>query len=191
MTPEQIKSICEYIGAADGDVTEENAWDKVKEFATAQTGTIGERDTTIATLNARVQTLETEVKTGEKAASKIDPQTLDILAEATEAKLAGLVTAGKITPATSDKLAASLIGPADGRNAYTLSRHVSGTTAAIAAGVLDALAGNEPPPIGERTGRQSMSRQVPDDDKPDAKETAARGARAMSAAGVKPQGQPA
>jgi len=182
-----LAQIAELLGAAEGDITDDNAVDKIKEFASGLTGKIGERDTTIADLRGRIEELE---KAGEgekkKAASKIDPDALDMLAEGTEAKLDGLVDAGKINKACRDKLAASLIGTADKRNAYSLSRRVSGTETSIAAQIIGALADNEVPPMGEKTGRQSMSRQTPgDDDKPDKADLDARGKRAMSAAGVK------
>jgi hypothetical protein len=94
---------------------------------------------------------------------EIDPEALDLIIENTEMALSNLVSASKITPAVQKKLQAALIGPADARNAYALSRTASKTPKSIAASVIDALKDNDPVVLGEKTKAQtvSLSRQVP------------------------------
>lgn len=76
-----------------------------------------------------------------QAAAKVDPDAIEDAAEATADRLAGLRDSGKIPPAVHDKLAASLVGEKGSRNAFALSRRLSGDndTPALARRVVDAL----------------------------------------------------
>jgi len=165
MNEAQLKRIRELLGAGD-DLTAENALDRIdarlKELAKGKV----DAETKLATLEARIKALEAK---GDKDAA-LDPDVEGDLVEAAETRLDGLVAAGKIDPATKDKLAACLIGPAADRHVYALSRRASGRPTALAREVLDALAGNAPPPLGEKTKGQRIdaSRATPGESAPDA-----------------------
>ena len=94
----------------------------------------------------------------------VDPEVAEMLAEGTQEKLKALVASGKITPAVQAKLELALVGPASARNVYALSRTASKTEKSLAAAVIEALAENTPPKLGEKTGAQvrELSRVVPD-----------------------------
>ena len=93
-----------------------------------------------------------------EAPAQLSRDATEPLAEAAEHKLSKLITDGKITPAAGDQLRAELIGPDGARNAYALSRVVSGKSAdqkALAFAVLDILNENAAPvKTGVATGLQ-------------------------------------
>ena len=109
--------------------------------------------------------LDKQVKDGSQVAmSNVDHEVAEMLAEGTQEKLKALVASGKITPAVQAKLELALVGPASARNVYALSRTASKTEKSLAAAVIEALAENTPPKLGEKTGAQvrELSRVVPD-----------------------------
>ena len=156
-----ITDLRELLGAGD-ELTDEVALDTLK-------AVLGDKDTKIQELTSAQGELDTKVEAleaniGQAPDDKpLDGDVEDALVEAAESKLDGLVTAGKITPATKDKLAASLIGVKGTRNAFALSRTKSKTDVSIVNTVIDALGENDPVKLGEQSGHQvvAMSRNEP------------------------------
>ena len=118
-------------------------------------------------LSTQVTDLETQLeaaegKTSTMAASRtVDPDVLDGLAETAEDGIDNLVSLSKISPAVAKNLKSILVGPASGRNAYALSRQVSGTEQSVAKAIITALKENDVVKLGESTKGQAMSRVVP------------------------------
>ena len=169
------------------DVTEENALDQIATALEASKGATTEQEEKVLALQNEVAALKASAGEDEER-STIGPDTLDVLAEGAEAKLSALVEKGKITPAVRDKLLAALVGPAEQRNVYALSRHVSKTPQSLVLAVADALAENDRIQLGERTGRQvvELRRVTPGESSasPSKEESQARGHTALSAAGM-------
>lgn len=112
------------------------------------------------------------------AASRVDVDILDELADGAEAKLDALACGAKpaITPACRDALKKVLIGGKGGHHALMLSKRAAGTEQSIARQVIDALASNDPIALGEQTASQAkaLSRHVPGEgDRADDKEIVA------------------
>lgn len=144
------------------DLTEENALEKLGAHLSANADSIGEKDTAIADLKKQLESSETK-----PAEVKLDPDVEDGLVEGGESRLDNLVTAGKITPAVKDKIAAALIGKKEKRNAYALSRTVSGHDRSVLNQVCDALEGNDPVALAKvLTGPQVMELSRPTGDEP-------------------------
>ena len=89
-----------------------------------------------------------------KALAAVEPEVLEGLAECAEDRLSSLVARGRVTPAVADALRGVLVGPAGRRNAYALSRSLSGSDPSLVRGVLSALEANQPVEFGEATGGQ-------------------------------------
>lgn len=88
------------------------------------------------------------------SALEVDPDTLETSVELVETKLSTLAAEGAITPANHKLLSAVLIGTETNRNVYALSRKATGGTKSLAILVIDALKGNKPVKIGEKTASQ-------------------------------------
>ena len=181
MTAEMLKQIREILGAGE-DFTEENMLTRLAERITADTDEKLKLSKDMAELKGQVESL----KSKDKTASKVDPDILDDRAENAEEKIDGLVEKAKITPKVAASLKEILVGEPTKRNAYMLSRKVSGTDKSVTYKILGALAENDSVELGEKTKSQSlsMSRSVPNADlKPDEKEVDRTSEIAMAASG--------
>ena len=102
---------------------------------------------------------------GAARTTEIDSDVLDQLAEAGEERILGLSRGEKprLTPAVAKALVDVLVGKPATRNAYALSRTVSGTPESLLKQVVKALEGNDVVKLGEHTkGQQvALSRQTP------------------------------
>ncbi len=149
------------------NLTEEN-WQEQLKGKLKPVGDAAKLQTDLEAANKSITELTAKVEASGKQ-PKVDADTLEDRAESSQEKLDGLVTAGKITPAVSDSLAAALIGDEGSRNVWALS-HVGakamGQTTPIAKLVLDALQENDLVKLGEQTKRQTMalSRTTPGDE---------------------------
>lgn len=95
---------------------------------------------------------------------EIDADTLETSVELVQTKLDGLVASGEITPAVQKALSNVLIGPESARNVYALSRKATGGAKSIATQVIDALKGNKPVKLTEKTaGQQKIELSRTDD----------------------------
>ena len=143
------------------DLTEENVVEVLTGEHTKLTEQLADmqkaRDTIAASLDA-----ERNQKPKEK---NIEPEVLDVLNEATDAKLDGLVSMSRITPAVRDKFKAII---ADEKvQPFMLSRTVSGTPKSVVNQILDVLKDNNVVDTTEKTGTQvlSMSQEQQDAEK--------------------------
>ena len=116
-----------------------------------------------------------------KAASKIDPNTLELAGTTIEDRIAMLTEKGNITPAVAKKLSTILVGPQGNRNEFSLSLGEN-QSPSIASQVVDALKGNDPVKLGEHTKSQVLSREEPGGEEVKADEEG--GAAMLSGAGV-------
>lgn len=154
MTP-LLEAIGKLVGA--DDITEDNAIEKMLAFGTSHT----EQGTEVTTLKGQLADLET--KAGKGKMPEVDEDAIEDMAEAREAELDGLVTAGKITPAVRTKIAAALIGEPGKRRALGLSTKVAkhlGFTTPLAKQVIAALKENDPAvlmKLREKTGPQRLT----------------------------------
>ena len=164
MTP-LIEAIGKAIGA--DDVTEDNAAEKLLAFGTAHT----EQATAVKTLKDQLGDLEK--KAGKGKVPDVNEDLLEDLAEAREGELDALVTAGKITPAARNKIAAAIIGEPGKRRTLGLSTSVAkhlGLTAPLAKQIIAALKDNDPAvlmELREKTGPQRLTLTRPHDGEPD------------------------
>jgi hypothetical protein len=85
------------------------------------------------------------------------------IAEAATGKFDAAVARGVLSPGARDRLVATLVQGGDGRgNVMTLSRAANPSgDRCLAMAIAEILLDSEPVPLGERTGLQAMSRQVP------------------------------
>jgi hypothetical protein len=150
---ELLKELQTRLGIED-EVTADNALELIgTAFDAAKT----EQQTKLDELTQQIAASRT------KKDEPLDPDTEDMLVEGAEAKLDKLVADGKITPAVSAKLAASLIGESGSRQGYLLSRHRSGTPKSVCRSILDALEDNNVVELGEQTRGQGLSLSHPSD----------------------------
>jgi len=122
----------------------------------------------VSELKAQVEALNGPPRLAQPAAG-LDPELLDGLAEGAEDRIDALVERGRITPAVAAGLKELLVGSPGSRNAYALSRKVSGTEESIVRGVINVLEQNEPVQLGERTAGQyvALSRHTPGQSPPE------------------------
>ena len=162
MNPEMLKKLREMLGAGD-DLTEENALSRIGEHITGLNDKNKELSTQNTTLSGEIETLKAKSEGKDKAASKveIDPDTLDMAADATSDKIDALVACGKLTPKAAELAKETLVGPEGNRSKLMLSRKVSQTDQALAKKFLSIIEVNNPLELAEKTGSQALSRQVP------------------------------
>lgn len=148
------------------DLSEENWAEQVKAHleGMGDTSKLQEQITALTAERDKFKTAAEAKPADDKPA--VDEDVIEERAETTQERLDSLVTAGKITPAVSDKLAASLIGPEGNRNVIALSRTAAkhaGLPGAFAKPILDALAENDPVKLKAQTGPQriALSREDP------------------------------
>jgi len=169
----------------DDDSTEENVLSRLE----AAIKVSGENKEALDTAQKEVKKLSGLVKAAEKKTAgntevKIDPNLAEQMGSTAEDQLSLLVSAGKITPAVKDKLAAGLIGETGKRNLIALSLGENSSPSVLSV-VVDALKENDLVKLGEQTGAQVMQRTVPADDKGEGtKADKESGDVMMSAAGV-------
>ncbi|MEM7227249.1 MAG: hypothetical protein AAF432_00395 [Planctomycetota bacterium] len=162
--------ILKKIGEAAGidGLTEENAVEKLtpviagSKKASDLESQLKDRDDTIESLKAKVEAGPKNDK------PEVDEDAVEDRAEDLQDRLDSLVTDGQIDPATSEKLAASLLGKKGSRNTIALSTRAAkhaGLTAPYARDIIQALEGNKATPkTGTQTGNQNvmaLSRQTP------------------------------
>jgi len=145
----------------ESDLTEENVVEVLTGEHSKLTAKIAEmttaRDTIQASLDAERDQKPKDVT--------IEPEVLDVLSEATDAKLDNLVSMSRITPAVRDKFKAII---ADEKvQPFMLSRTVSGTPKSVVSQILDVLKDNEVVDTREKTGTQvlTMSQEQQDSEK--------------------------
>ena len=159
---ELIKELKPVLGAGD-ELTADNLLSRITDRFETHTTELSDRDTKIGELGTEVEGLKAASRKAGEKTPDVPAETLDMLAEGVEAKVEGLVAAGKLTPEAATKAKAFLIG-GDTKNQLALSRTVSGTPKSIANEVLVILAMNDPVKLGEVTGGQHLSRQTPGGD---------------------------
>lgn len=166
MTP-LLEAIGKLMGA--DDLTEDNAIEKLEAFSASHNVQITE----VKTLKGQLADLETTAGKGKMP--EVDEDVLEDTAEAREAELDQLVTAGKITPAVRTKIAAALIGEPGKRRALGLSTRVAkhlGFTTPLAKQIIAALKENDPAVLvkmHEKTGPQRLALTREDGDDTDDK----------------------
>lgn len=141
------------------ELTEENALEKLGDRLSKDADSLTSKDEEITSLKLKVETGETK-----PAEVKLDADVEDGLVETGEARLDKLVADGKLTPDAKTKLAAALIGGKGKRNAYALSRTVSGHDRSVINQVCDAIDSNNPVELAKTlTGPQvlELSRPTP------------------------------
>ena len=149
------------------DLTDDNAVERIEAFGTSHT----EQTDEVKTLKDQLADLQT--KAGKGKMPEVDEDVLEDTAEAREAELDQLVTAGKITPAVRTKIAAALIGETGKRISLSLSTRVAkhlGFATPLAKQIIAALKENDPAALmklREKTGPQRLSLVRDDDDKDD------------------------
>jgi len=166
-----LKALRTLLGAGE-ELTEENALTVLGERLEGDATKLNDLTTAQVDLKAEFDQFKTDNPKDEKPV--LDPDVEDDLAEGAQGKLDNLVATGKITPAVSEKLAASLIGGEGKRNAFALSRKVSGMSRSIANTVFDALKANDPVELGKTLTKiqtVAMSRTAPGGDAGDGKPT--------------------
>lgn len=155
-----LAQLREVLGAGE-DLTEENALTRLSERLSASATEKQDLQKKLTNLETQVEDLK---KGQKKAASTIDLDALDMLAEGAESKIDGLVAKAKITPAVATDLKALFIGAAGKRNVLALSRTaVEGATESLVKQLCAALDKNNPVELGTKTKTQSFSRQTPDE----------------------------
>ena len=91
---------------------------------------------------------------------EVDPDALDVLVGGTKTRINGLLACGALDADHAKKLTAVLVGEDAKPNVYALSRKATGAPKSFAAAVLDALEGNKPVKVGEKTGAQQATREL-------------------------------
>lgn len=154
---EDIKAL---LGAGD-DLTEDNAMDRLKDHFKKTADSKAEADKQILDLRAELESYKK--KAAEPAAKKLDDDVADQLAESAEAQVDDLVRDNKIVPSVAASLKAEFIGRPGKRNAYALSRTVSGMDESLFRKVVKLFRENNVVELGEKTKgqRKELSRQVP------------------------------
>ena len=162
MTKEQIEKLRKMLGAGE-DLTAENAFERIEQRFEEGSKAKTDLDKKVSDLSAQVESLTAKLAASTKDDKKVDPEILDERAESAEDKIDALVEKGKILPAVAASLKEALVGKAGTRNAFCLSRTISGTTDSVLNSVVKALDQNDPVKLGEQTKRQAigLSRQVP------------------------------
>lgn len=165
MTPEMMDKFRKLLGLP-ADADEAAIVAAIEKRLEAADASKLDQDKKITDLSAEVESLKAQVKAASSKSDekKVDPDLLDERAETGEEKIDGLVTKGKILPAVAASLKAALVGGAGSRNAFCLSRTVSGTPESILSQVVKALDQNDPVKLGEQTKSQELSRMVPGSD---------------------------
>jgi hypothetical protein len=165
-TAEQFQTLCELIGrpvSADDCVARiieqlreaDEADSSVVETSSAEAGP----DLKIDLAMAREEIL--------RLSSRLPPsmpvEAQAAIAEAATGKFDAAVARGVLSPGARDQLVATLVQGGDGRgNVMTLSRAANPSgDRCLAMAIAEILLDSEPVPLGERTGLQAMSRQVP------------------------------
>ena len=157
-------AIKKLLGTED-EITEDNLHDILK----AHMDTTGKKVATMKKSHeetvGKLTAMSHKVAELEKGEPKIDPDTLDLMSDAVDAKAETLVAASRITPGVRDKLLPFLRGMPDARPVLMLSRKRAGTEKAPAIHILEVLAENDVVKLGEQTNAQvtAMSRQTPDE----------------------------
>jgi hypothetical protein len=97
---------------------------------------------------------------------QMPPDAEAAIAESATAKFDAAVDRGFLSPGARDQLVAMLVRGGDGKtNIFALSRAGNPRgDRCLALGIAEILLDNEPISLGERTGLQAMSRQVPGDE---------------------------
>jgi hypothetical protein len=104
-----------------------------------------------------------EAAAGSTAPTTIDPETLEMAADAVNAKLSLLVEKARLTPAARARFAALLVGEPGKRSALALSRQAAaraGLAAPLAQAVLEALEVNDPVQLSRLLGEKSAGQAV-------------------------------
>jgi hypothetical protein len=90
----------------------------------------------------------------------VDPDALDVLVSGTKTRINSLQACGLLDADHAKKLTAVLVGEDGNPNVYALSRKATGLPKSFSAAVLDALEGNKPVKVGEKTGPQSATHEL-------------------------------
>jgi hypothetical protein len=163
LTADELKTIQTALGEEGKNVTAENG---VAAMCTA----LSKLATSVTDLTKKADdqkqiAASLQTKLDAKKETTVDADILDQLAEGAEERIEGLTLGPKpkITPAVAKSLKALLVGETGHRNAYALSRTVSGTPKSLVKQVVEALEGNDPVVLGEQSKAQTigLSRQVP------------------------------
>jgi len=187
MTDELLEVIRELLGSGD-DLTKENALSRLKERFTAAAAEKEQLTKQIADLQGEIESLKASAAKAD-ADKAVDPDALDVMAEATEAKIESLTEKAKITPKAASMLLSLLVGKPGARQAYMLSRRLSQTDVSLARQILDIFEMNDPVELGEKTKAQALtlSRETPGQTNadPDPAEIKSRALKVAAQAGYK------
>ena len=176
-TPEELQTLRDLIGQ---DVAAEECVARIiqrlQQTPTKQPPPQGPADSSAGTLPSPGVPGEGERLKAELAAAREEvlqlsmrvPQALPgeveaVMTESTTAKFDAAVERGSLSPAARDRLVATLVRGGDGKaNVIALSRSANpGGERCLAMAVAEILLDNQPVQLGESTGLQAMSRQIP------------------------------
>ncbi len=149
---ELLKKLAAKLGLKEGDLTEENVFEKVSDKLDKDGASLKETETLKAQLT---QATEELAKSKKKHAPEIDPDALEDLAESAVQQIEGLVASNKIVPAVAASLLTVLVGEDKTKRCSTaLSRKFSSSESSIVRGVVEALKLNDVRELGTKTGMQ-------------------------------------
>ena len=162
-TTVDFKALGEALGT---EVTEDNCVAAVQAALKDRDDKLAASKEEATQLTAKVEKIEADHNAG---TLELDADVADTLAEAIEARIEGLVAINAVTPDVAKKLSAVLAGAVGARPAVLLSRKALGDGAeqSLARKIVDVLKENKPVATGERTGVQTLTRDVPTADDKD------------------------
>jgi hypothetical protein len=158
-TAEQFQALRGVIG---DDVAPEDCVSRIIELL--QSSENSEAANSAVDLQAELAVAREEIfHLSSRVPQQLPPEAEAAIAESATAKFDAAVNRGFLSPAVRDQLVNLLIRGGDGKaNVFALSRAANPHgDRCLAMAVADVLLDNEPVPLGERTGLQAMSRQIP------------------------------
>jgi hypothetical protein len=159
-TPEQLQTLCDLIGEDFDGAT--GVAQIIQRLQTANQDDLPEdegQELQAELASAREQILQLSAR----LPPAMPPEAQAALVESATAKFDAAVSRGSLSPAARDRLVAALVKNGEGRaNVMALSRMANPSgDRSLALAVAEVLLDNEAIDIGERTGLQAMSRQIP------------------------------
>lgn len=148
----------------DTAITAENVAEVIKTGITSERDKAGEIGKKLTDLTATNATLAAQIKDLEKGETpEVDLDTLEDAADVRSERIDLLVEKKKISPAIAASMKVKLLGEPGKRNAYALSRKVSGLPTPLVDDVIEMFNQNDVVELGEQTKSQAkaLSRTVP------------------------------
>lgn len=163
MNPKLLEALQKLIGA-DESLTEDNAAEMLSKAFSDLTADRDDLSKMLTEAKGAIETLTKAAKAkGDDKPPELDPDVEDQLVEGVEARTEAMVNSARLTPAARKTFHDRFVGPPGKRNAYALSRAISGTPQSFVNMFLDVLAANDPVALGEKTHAQTavLSRVTP------------------------------